>query len=176
MNGSMKLHLKHGFNYEVFGGPYTEKPTLMVGVKMAPEIRKPAMVYIDTPDFDVPPMEDMQRGIEKAVSYILDGSQVYFGCMAGRGRTGLALACLAKTFGMEDVAHTPAEDKVDSHVRYVRHTYYEHAVETPAQASYVSKFEPTELTLAMIKKAGRGLWWKKYFSRFVKDRTPEYLD
>ena len=51
------------------------------------------------------------------------------GCMGGIGRTGLMLALLAKSFGEEDP------------VRYVRATYYSHAVETAAQKQFIAEFK-----------------------------------
>jgi protein-tyrosine phosphatase len=56
--------------------------------------------------------------------------RVEIACSGGRGRTGTALACLAVLDGV------PGREAVD----YVRAHYSPHAVETPWQRRYVSRF------------------------------------
>ncbi len=56
--------------------------------------------------------------------------RVEIACGGGRGRTGTALACLAVLDGV------PADRAVD----FVRRHYDRHAVETPWQRRYVSRF------------------------------------
>ena len=56
--------------------------------------------------------------------------RVEIGCGGGRGRTGTALACLAVIDGV------PAEEAVG----FIRSHYDRHAVETPWQRRYVTRF------------------------------------
>lgn len=56
--------------------------------------------------------------------------RVEIACGGGRGRTGTALAALAVLDGV------PAEEAVE----FVRRHYDRHAVETPWQRRYVSRF------------------------------------
>ena len=56
--------------------------------------------------------------------------RVEIGCHGGRGRTGTALACLAVLDGV------PAARAV----AFVRQYYHPHAVETPWQKRYVTRF------------------------------------
>jgi protein-tyrosine phosphatase len=56
--------------------------------------------------------------------------RVEIACSGGRGRTGTALACLAVLDGV------PADEAV----AYVRAHYSRHAVETPWQRRFVSRF------------------------------------
>ncbi|QIN95302.1 tyrosine phosphatase family protein [Stenotrophomonas phage vB_SmaS_DLP_3] len=142
MNGSLPLKLNDRQHFIVFGGPYKKKPDHMVGVKMAVEIDRPFTIEVPTVDFQVPSMQDMEEGIDKAVTEILKGKQLYVGCMGGIGRTGLFLACLAKVFGEKDP------------VKYVRAEYLSHAVETIPQQKFVANFNPKPWTLRKIKIAG----------------------
>ena len=59
--------------------------------------------------------------------------RVEVACNGGRGRTGTALACLAVLDGV------PAGEAV----AYVREHYDAHAVETPWQRRYVTRFDKT---------------------------------
>ncbi|ATS92338.1 tyrosine phosphatase family protein [Stenotrophomonas phage vB_SmaS_DLP_5] len=142
MNGKLPLRLNDRQFFFVYGGPYKLRPAKMVGVKMAIEIDRPFDIEVPTVDFQVPAMEDMIEGIDKAVTEILKGKPLYVGCMGGIGRTGLFLACLAKVFGEKDP------------VLYVRKHYIPHAVETMAQQKFVANFNPKPWTLRKIKIAG----------------------
>lgn len=144
MLGKLKLPLFFGKHYEVAGGPFREVPRTMVGVKMAQEIDHPFDISIPTRDFDVPQKDQLDAGLREAVEHIIKGDPVYVGCMAGRGRTGLFMAILAKAFGIENP------------VEYVRETYYEHAVETNAQYGFVTQYEIPSDVRWEIKAAK---WW-----------------
>ena len=126
---TMPLSLKHGVTYIVQGGPYRACPNGVFGVKMAAEIDAPCDVSVPTQDFSVPGIEDATKGLKETVKAVLAGKNVYVGCMGGIGRTGLMLALLAKAFGESDP------------VRYVRATYYSHAVETEAQKQFIAEFK-----------------------------------
>lgn len=58
--------------------------------------------------------------------------RVEIACGGGRGRTGTALACIAVLDGV------PAKQAV----AFVREHYEHHAVETPWQHRYVTRFRP----------------------------------
>ncbi|GII95020.1 hypothetical protein Ssi02_52510 [Sinosporangium siamense] len=60
-----------------------------------------------------------------------ENERVEVACGGGRGRTGTALACLAVLDGL------PAKEAVP----YVRAHYSRHAVETPWQRRYVTRFQ-----------------------------------
>jgi protein-tyrosine phosphatase len=60
--------------------------------------------------------------------------RVELACEGGRGRTGTALACIAVQDGV------PPRDAV----AYVRQHYHPHAVETPWQRRFISRFEPAD--------------------------------
>ncbi|KVR21707.1 hypothetical protein WK13_34785 [Burkholderia ubonensis] len=141
MNGTLNLPIFGKKHFTVAGGPYLARPANMVGVKMAKEIGAACDIDIPTPDFNVPPKDRLDFGLTQAVAAILAGRQVYVGCYAGRGRTGLFLAILAKTFGIENP------------VEYVREHYFEHAVETDGQYKFVMAYEPPAEVRRMLRKA-----------------------
>ncbi|MEU0693467.1 protein-tyrosine phosphatase family protein [Streptomyces niveus] len=86
--------------------------------------------WVRWPDFRLP--ADRARAAE-ALREALDRAgdeRVEIACGGGRGRTGTALACLAV---LDGVPNSEA-------VAYVREHYSRHAVETPWQKRYVSRF------------------------------------
>jgi hypothetical protein len=144
MNGVLKLPALLGKHYTVIGGAYSRKLPGTVGVKMAREINAHCDIDIPTKDFCTPEKEWLDRGLLQAVEAILAGKPVYVGCYAGKGRTGLFLAVLAKAFG------------IDHPVEYVRAHYYPHAVETAEQYKFVTQYAIPEevkrrIFLARIK-------------------------
>lgn len=134
----------------VYGGPYGQYKQPMFGIKMAEEIDMPCDVPINTRDFSVPKVPDMQNGIRKALHVMAAGKPIYVGCMGGVGRTGLFLACLAKTLGIEEP------------VNWVRMNYKPHAVETRQQERYVDQFDTSALqsTAKAAKLKARLYFWK----------------
>jgi hypothetical protein len=152
--GTLQLEVAPGKYYEVAGGPYVAKPKHMTGVKMALEVKLhndgSHEISIPTKDFSVPDVKTLQRGLRKAVWAIVRGKPVYVGCMAGRGRTGLFLSVLARSFGY------------GSPIQYVRSNYYSHAVETADQMLYVLKFPIPWQVKALVKYArfrAAFTWW-----------------
>ncbi len=129
MLGQLELPLIGRKKYTVTGGPYLQKPSHMVGVKLAREIRAHYDVSIPVTDFSVPSKKDLDAGLERIVDLLANGQPLYVGCMGGRGRTGLVLSVLAKAFG---VKHP---------VEYVRDTYSHHAVETEEQYEFVESYK-----------------------------------
>lgn len=121
--------------FEMYGGSFFDAPTGCDGwvtVNMAAEIELPADISIPTRDFRTPNNAQLIAGLQSVVIELFRGNQVFVGCMAGRGRTGLFLACFtAATF--EASGSQPNYTAVN----YVRTNYYEHAVETDEQMRYV---------------------------------------
>lgn len=157
-NGSMKLHLKKGKYFRVWGGPYVGRPGSMFGVRMAREIDRPADVVIPTRDFQAPSVQDTDEGLVKIVDQLIAGAPVYVGCMAGRGRTGLMMAVLAKAFGEPNP------------IKYVRENYYPHAVETQSQVDFIARYQiPSEVYWKLAK--ARSIWNFRYW--FKDDLTTE---
>lgn len=169
MNGKLKLPLRPGKYFTVFGGPYKERPANMRGVKMAAEIKLAFDVSIPTEDYSVPDKGALMVGLEEAVDLILSGQPVYVGCMGGMGRTGLFLAVLAKAF------------RVKSPVPYVRRKYYSHAVETDKQYSFVTKYKiplavRRKIKIARIKSYLNPFhWFEADLTRWNGDETPSFL-
>jgi hypothetical protein len=156
MLGTLRLPLRHNRYYEVVGGPYLECPDVAVGVKMAAEILAPSDISIPTRDFRTPDVKLLNDGLLAAVDAVLLGKPLYVGCMAGRGRTGLFLAILAKAFGVEHP------------VEYVRKHYYNHAVETDEQYKFVMSY----VVPAEIKTK---LFWARVWSYLTIDFGPRNL-
>jgi hypothetical protein len=88
--------------------------------------------WVDWPDFRLPAdRADAAAAFREAWDRAPSG-RVEVACGGGRGRTGTALACIAVLDGVP-----PAEA-----VAFVRDSYDPHAVETPWQRRYVSRFAP----------------------------------
>ena len=140
---------------DVIGGPFDAyRPTINAdyGVCVRAE-RVPATADRIVPinDFDVPQPKDralMVDTVKETFRRALRGERVWIGCMGGFGRTGLFMAILAKAAGVQDP------------VAYVRATYYPHAVETPAQALYVSEFDVSEIRSWLMWHTWGQFWGK----------------
>lgn len=142
-NGSVVMPLIGSQGFRVFGGPYRQRPSDMVGVKMAEEIKAPCDVSIPTRDYQVPDTDVLNEGLNAAINCMLRGRTLYVGCMGGMGRTGLFLAVLAKAMG------------VPNPVKFVRENYYSHAVETNGQYDFVTQYEvpmKIKMKLAVARK------------------------
>lgn len=87
---------------------------------------------LDVPDFGVPDVAAL-RGVLMAMLEAMrarPGDTFHIGCRAGLGRTGLAMACLARMAGA--VEGDP--------VAWLRACYVPEAIETPAQEAFVRDF------------------------------------
>lgn len=124
---SIVLHFA-GRAVNVYGGPYVKRPAHMTGVKLAAEIDEPCDIDLPTRDYSVPDARLARKALLQTIKRLAKGESIYAGCWAGVGRTGLFLALLAKSAGVEDP------------VGYVRSTYHAHAVETAEQKKYVEDF------------------------------------
>lgn len=82
----------------------------------------------DVRDFSVPTIPQAEAIVTAIVEALVRGDSVYVACGYGQGRTGLALALVAKVFGASDP------------VEYVREHYNPLAVETPQQEAFVATF------------------------------------
>lgn len=86
--------------------------------------------WVHWPDFGLPAdPADMARALREAWTRAAT-ENVEVACLGGNGRTGTALACIAILDGVRN----------EEAVRYVREHYRPHAVETGAQAGFVSRF------------------------------------
>lgn len=86
--------------------------------------------WLRWPDFWLPSDRGEARGVLAEAWRRAATERVELACGGGRGRTGTALACLAVLDGVP-----PGEA-----VAYVRRHYDRHAVETPWQRRYVTRF------------------------------------
>lgn len=90
--------------------------------------------WLRWPDFWLPSDRAQAREILYDAWESATTQRVEIACGGGRGRTGTALACLAVIDGV------PANEAV----AFVRQHYDPHAVETPWQRRYVTRFTPPE--------------------------------
>jgi len=130
-NGFLTIRVGH-INSIVVGGPYLDKPTHYLGIKMAKEIEAPCQVNIPTADFSVPDVKQLRRGLLQALALMAQDKDLYVGCMGGIGRTGLFLAALAKV--MKAGGHLRDRDPIE----YVREEYLSTALETREQQHFIN--------------------------------------
>lgn len=161
-NGTMTFDLgwERGFRMlTIHGGPFRRylpskgKNTYGLNLK-AEEPGQGEDTYLPIRDYSTPTDEAAVNGAVCLLIFnMIQGKDVYVGCMGGWGRTGLILAILAKAMGEKDP------------VGFVRDHYTEHAVETKEQQLYVAAFDVYTLQMmteeALLK--GRWLRWIKHF-------------
>jgi rhodanese/phosphatase family protein len=87
--------------------------------------------WLRWPDFWLPSDRAAAAGALREVRARAEAERVEIACAGGRGRTGTALACLAVLDGLPGPRA----------VAYVRQHYTPHAVETPWQYRYVTRFQ-----------------------------------
>lgn len=138
----------------IIGGPFAGRSADQFGICLLERKTNDPDVWLPIRDFSVPDDQNAVReAIKQAMVAALQGREVYVGCMAGQGRTGLFLSLVAKAFGVENP------------VEYVRNVYYPHAVETKPQYDYVMKFDTDGLYEAALREyvrswlAARRLGW-----------------
>ena len=86
--------------------------------------------WLRWPDFRLPSDRTAAAAALREAWARAERERVEIACSGGRGRTGTALACLAVLDGVPG----------DEAVAYVRAHYSSHAVETPWQRRFVSRF------------------------------------
>ena len=116
-------------HFTVYGGPYFTKPEGYFGVKLAPEINLPCSINLPISDFSIPETSQALSAVMATIDALFNGEKVFAGCYGGKGRTGLFLALLAKTFGYERP------------ITHVREHYHAHAVETREQGLFIYRFD-----------------------------------
>ena len=159
-NGKLPIHMdwKGAFQkFNVVGGPFDhfvdfdDEHKNAFGVCVRAEYPPENDVHLAIKDFDVPKEYDLPKvksAIRQTLKALLDGKNVYVGCMGGWGRTGLFMALLAKV----------TEQHADP-IQYVRTLYTPKAVETKPQQNYVSDFDVRELRAWFRREC-----WKKRLS------------
>ncbi|MFC8831050.1 protein-tyrosine phosphatase family protein [Streptomyces sp. NPDC057137] len=125
---SGRLIRGRGLRHPLPAGPTPAFALYLLG-KEPPSVEWEAR-WVRWPDFRLPAdragaTESLREALARA-----GDERVEVACGGGRGRTGTALACLAV---LDGVPNTEA-------VAYVRAHYSRHAVETPWQKRYVSRF------------------------------------
>lgn len=165
-NGRIPLRIGNLINGVVYGGPYTQKPDDMFGVKMAAEINLPCNVDIPTQDFSVPRVDLVRRGVVQTLMAMANGHDVYAGCMGGIGRTGLFLAILAKV-QIEYRRSKHRAGRGEDPVGYVRQHFIPHAVETQEQQQYIANFDVTDI-VEWVDTTQRAMGLSKGFTRQVE--------
>lgn len=165
-NGRIPLRIGNLINGVVYGGPYTQKPDDMFGVKMAAEINLPCNVDIPTQDFSVPRVDLVRRGVVQTLMAMANGHDVYAGCMGGIGRTGLFLAILAKV-QIEYRRSKHRAGRGEDPVGYVRQHFIPHAVETQEQQQYIANFDVTDI-VEWVDTTQRAMGLSNGFARQVE--------
>ena len=88
-----------------------------------------AVVHLPIVDFGIPKAEDLRIALHATVREAKSGRHLVIHCSAGRGRTGLFAACLAKK-----LLNLPGEQVIEWVRRHIQHT-----VETSEQWRFVEK-------------------------------------
>lgn len=143
------LILRHGFRkFAVIGGPFDAMNVNSDGVTVwglcldthsAKAVN--AGLILPWPDFGVPVRRDLISALGVAIDRMFSDGVIYIGCRGGIGRTGTAMAVLARAFGALDG------------VGFVRDRYLAHAVETRAQQGLVDSIDVSSLKARIQKQA-----------------------
>ncbi|MBR0656628.1 protein-tyrosine phosphatase family protein [Plastoroseomonas arctica] len=122
-----------GQGVRISGGPFDALPPGANGLCLEAGAARigEARWRLDIPDYQVPEPEALRLvlGSMLVAMTTAPDAAYHIGCLAGLGRTGLALACLAR---MSGIAGDP--------VLWVRANYHPKAVENPAQEAFVRGF------------------------------------
>jgi hypothetical protein len=155
-NGFLPLSLDlFGFKVRsvtLVGGPFTNCPPGLFGVcllEAESDSASGSAVHLPIEDFSVPiDTAQVNHALRATLSALIQEQQVYVGCAAGWGRTGLFLSLLAKVTGESDP------------VGYVRRHYTERAVETAQQETYVERFRVSGLRFWLYWKLVASSLWR----------------
>lgn len=88
------------------------------------------VIHLPIADYSTPSLEELRTAVRQALAQAQSGRNIAVHCYAGIGRTGLFLACMAKT---------ARQLKPSEAINWVR-AAIPHAVETPSQMQLVSEF------------------------------------
>ena len=119
----------------ITGGPFCSMPAGALGPCL--EVHDPrateATWTVEVPDFGVPDRAKLRAALHRMLERMQAEPEAayHIGCKAGLGRTGTAMACLARMTGVEGDA-----------VAWLRAEYDPRAVETAAQEDFVRTFAP----------------------------------
>lgn len=133
VRGAITLCLD-GVEVRITGGPFDTLPAGARGLCLDPGAVRLAEAEwrLDVPDFGVPDAAALRCVLRAMLEAMRarPGDAYHIGCRAGLGRTGLALACLARQAGA--VEGDP--------VAWLRARYVPGAIETADQESFVRAF------------------------------------
>lgn len=159
-----QLQLKMGDSEVLIGGgPYWERPSHLAGVKLAAELDLPCEVDLPIKDFGVPSEAQARAALEAAIDLLGQGKDLYAGCYGGKGRTGLFMALLAKSSGVERP------------IGWTRHSYHPEAVETMEQAQFIASFDVSELRQRWEAAARSRALLKARATQETSDSNPSEL-
>lgn len=140
-----------GIDSMVFGGPFRVfkganrvVPMCLLEAPVFSNIHT-EMIHCPIKDFSVPDKQEVDDAILEAVACMLEGRDLYIGCGAGLGRTGLMMGCLFK------VAYHLNCDTLYDPVRFIRTNYKAAAIETEYQEEFVNSYDPSEVSDLIVQ-------------------------
>jgi hypothetical protein len=119
-----------GHRHVIIGGPFDAfNGGFGVCLDKHSSKAKDADLLLDVPDFGIPPAALLEKALVTTVDFMLHRPDVpvFVGCRGGIGRTGMFMAALVRSVGV-DTLHP---------VEWVRSHYLRGAVETSAQRGLV---------------------------------------
>ena len=90
------------------------------------------VLHMPIMDFSVPKQEELLSVIEKTIGEVQAGKKTVIHCSAGKGRTGLFVACLAKSVWQWDAQEA---------IQWTRQQI-PGAIETPEQVKFIQAYDP----------------------------------
>lgn len=129
-----------GKTYWITGGPISAADQVpgAFRVNLSLTQQHAADLRLPTEDFGCPPADAMQAAVAQTLDVLFSDRAVYAGCVGGKGRTGLFLACMAKAIGTPDP------------LTYVRFHYHRHAVESLQQGRFLRDWTPGGRVVAKV--------------------------
>lgn len=159
-NGKLKFPLGiRGFykNVIVHGGPFPnfENSPNAYGLSLRENEKLPCSGRMPIQDFKVPSDPAVvSLHLKTVILKSLEGRDVYVGCTAGWGRTGLFMSLVSKAMGQPNP------------ITYTRENYCSHAVETKEQSSYVANFNLGDLDRQWVERQARSVVLDQMMSRW----------
>ncbi len=125
----MKRVIIPGFEHahSLYAGSYVLEGQGFPGFRLSllAEMSLPCDINFPIADFSVPDKDSFIACAAGILDKLAQGEHVFVGCFAGRGRTGLFLAGMARLAGLEDS------------IGWLRQTYNPKSPETPEQEDFV---------------------------------------